>query len=337
MSFLDPTYSTTRMLIPQRPEGLKELPPSTGRVAEGGLRTKGCFKTSTREKPLLTIIVAVLNRANCFENCIKSILGQSYDNVEFIVIDGVSTDGTLDLLRKYDQQIDYWVSEPDQGLYYAINKAVDIATGDWLYFIGSDDVLMDSLSAMVPYLKSDRTIYYGDVYGMGRKRVYNGPFTRYRISAHGIKHQGMFFPKEVFSTLRYDVSYKIGADWDLSLRCLIDQSYSFIYIPELIAAYNDIDGLSSQEFRTAGSEYFKFILSRLGLKGLFYISRWALIRLLENLNLKEPIRKLAIICFGYSRKLKERQETAQRLLEKGISMEDAAQAVNMSIEELHLR
>lgn len=337
MSFLDPTYSTTRMLISQRPEGLKELPPSTGRVAEGGLRAKGCFKTSNNENPLISIIVVVLNRANCFESCIQSVLGQSYDNVELIVIDGVSTDGTLDLLYKYDRQIDYWVSEPDQGLYYAMNKAVDIATGDWLYFIGSDDVLLDCLKAMVPHLKSDRTIYYGDVYGMGRKRVYNGPFSRYRISAHGIKHQGMFFPKSVFSTLRYDIAYKIGADWDLSLCCLVDYLYSFRYVPELIAAYNDIDGLSSQESRTAGSEYCAFIRRRLGPIGLFYISRWALISLLEILRLKEPLRKLAITCFGYSRKPKNRLETAQRLLEKGISLADVAEAANLSVEELHRR
>jgi len=338
MPCFDPTYSTIRMITSQRPEDLKELPTCTGRVAEGGLRTRGMYKSTAEDKPLLSIIVVVLDRAYCFESCIQSILGQSYDNVEFIVIDGGSKDGTLDILQNYSDKIDYWVSEPDQGLYYAMNKAVEIASGDWLYFIGSDDVLLpDCLPAMAPYLKCDSTIYYGNVYGTGRKRVYNGPFTRYHISGPGIKHQGMFFPKKVFTVLRYDVSYKIGADWDLSLRCLIDLSCSFIYVPELIAAYNDIDGLSNQEVRRSGREYRTIIRRRLGLIGLVYICRWALIHLLDILHVKEPLRKLAINSFGYSRKPKERLEIAQRLLQKGINIDSAAKAVNLSVEELQRR
>jgi len=227
MPFLDPTYSTTRMLASQRPEGLKELPPHTGRVAEGGLRTKGCFKTSTNEKPLISIIVVVLNRANCFESCIQSILGQSYDNVEFIVVDGGSTDGTLDLLHKYSDMIDYWVSEPDQGLYYAMNKAVEIANGDWLNFIGSDDVLLNSLTAMVVHLQNPQAIYYGDVYGIGKKRIYNGPFIEHQFYSKGLHQQGMFYPRSVFSSRSYDITYKIAADWDLNLRCYIDGAFLF--------------------------------------------------------------------------------------------------------------
>jgi len=326
------------MITSQRPDDLKELPTISGRIAEGGLRTRGLFKSSTKDNPLISIIVVVLNRAHCFESCIQSILGQSYDNVEFIVIDGGSKDGTLEILHRYSDKIDYWVSEPDQGLYYAMNKAVNIVSGDWLYFIGSDDVLLPGcLSTMVPYMKSEGTIYYGNVYGTGRKRVYNGPFTRYHICGPGIKHQGMFFPKDVFTALRYDVSYKIAADWDLSLRCLIDLSCRFIYVPELIAAYNDIDGLSNQEVRQSGREYRTTIRKRLGLIGLVYICRWALIHLLEILHVKEPLRKLAITSFGYSRKPKDRMEIAQRLLEKGICLEDAAEALNLNVEELNRR
>lgn len=335
MSFLDPTYSTTRLLTAERPEGLKALPVVAGRVAEGGLRTKGWFKSSISGKPLISIIVVVLNRAGCFENCIKSVLSQSYDNVELIIVDGASTDGTLDLLYKYDNQIDYWVSEPDQGLYYAMNNAVDVAAGDWLYFIGSDDILLECLADMVPHLSDNRVIYYGDVYGTRHKRIYNGPFSTYRISAHGIKHQGMFFPKEVFTHLHYDVSYKIGADWDLSLRCLIDYSFGFVYVPELIAAYNDIDGLSTQEAGIAGGEYCTFIRRRLGVSGLFYIGRWAVIRFLETVGLKEPLRRLAVACFGYSLPSKERLLTAQRLMKKGIDVADAAEATHLSVDDLN--
>ena len=147
----------------------------------------------------------------------------------------------------------------------------------------------------------------------------------------------MFFPKEVFNNLRFDVSYKIGADWDLSLRCLIELSCSFMYLPELVAVYNDIDGLSNREVRQSGREYRKLIWRQLGSIGLFYISRWVLIYLLEILHVKEPLRKLAITCFGYSRKSKERMEIAQRLLEKGINIEDAAEALNLDAEAFQRR
>jgi hypothetical protein len=191
MPIVDATYSTTRMLISCRPEGIKELPPRDGRIAEGGLRTKGFYKKSTKKKPLISIIVVVLNRVNCFENCIQSIIGQSYDNVEFITIDGASNDGTIELLNKYDNQIDYWVSEPDLGLYYAMNKAVEIASGNWMYFIGSDDILLDCLSTIIPQLQDNRNIYYGDVFYIAKQRTFNGPFSQYRFQ--GDKSSGHVF------------------------------------------------------------------------------------------------------------------------------------------------
>jgi glycosyltransferase involved in cell wall biosynthesis len=333
MPFLDPTYSTTRMFTSQRPEGLKELPPSTGRVAGGGLRTRGCFKTSTSEKPLISIIVVVLNRANCFEKCIQSILGQSYDNVEFIVIDGGSTDGTLDILRKYSDKIDYWVSEPDHGLYYAMNKAVEIASGDWLNFIGSDDELLNCLATLVPQLKSNQSIYYGDVYGVGKKRIYNGPFKAHQFYARGLHQQGMFYPRSVFSTRRYDVTYRIAADWDLNIRCYIDGSYQFIYIQELVAIYNDIDGLSSKEIRNTMREWRSITRNRLGLKSMFFTARWSFMNLLEILKIRKPLKNF-LSGWLESGRGQENLMVAKRLVEQGMPVEEAAEVVGLNVNEV---
>jgi len=324
------------MLTPQRPEGLKELPPSTGRVAEGGLRTKGCFKASTNEKPLISIIVVVLNRADCFERCIQSILGQSYDNVEFIVIDGGSTDGTLDILYKYSDKIDYWVSEPDQGLYYAMNKAVEIANGDWLNFIGSDDVLLNSLESMVVQLQNTQAIYYGDVYGVGNKRIYNGPFNARQFYSQGLHQQGMFYPRSVFSTRRYDVTYRIAADWDLNLRCYIDGPYQFIYIRELVAIYNDIDGLSSREIRTTMKEWRSIIRNRLGLMSILFTVRWSFMNILELLKIRKPLKSFLSRWIESGRD-QENLLVAKRLIEKGMSVEEAAEVVGLSDELLRSR
>ncbi|WP_160295201.1 glycosyltransferase family 2 protein [Geobacter sp. OR-1] len=275
----------------QRPKTLQEIPSSEKRVGDGGLRKQGYYKASVPDKPLVTVITAVRNRAYCIEECINSVLAQSYDNVEYIVVDGASSDGTVDILRKYDDKIDCWVSEPDEGIYHALNKAVAIAGGDWLYFIGSDDLMLDCLAFIVPVLSSEESIYYGDVFYMGSKRAYNGPFNRYEFFAKGINHQGVFFPRSVFSRFMYDVSYSIVADRDLCIRCLTDGGYLFKYLPVTVALYNDIDGISAKETRICRAEYRAMIRKRLGIAALPFIGRYSVSDFLELLRCKEPLGK----------------------------------------------
>lgn len=103
------------------------------------------MKTSTPTKtPLISIIIPTYNCENTFTIALKSVLSQDLEEKEIIIVDGGSSDGTLDLLNKYDQQIDYWISEPDNGIYDALNKGIDLANGEWLYFLGSDDKLYDN-------------------------------------------------------------------------------------------------------------------------------------------------------------------------------------------------
>jgi len=122
-----------------------------GRQGEGGLRTQGRFKKSMPEKPLVSILTVVFNGEQYLEQTIQSVLKQDYDNIEFIVIDGGSTDGTLNILRKYENVIDYWISEPDKGISDAFNKAVLLSSGDYLNFQGAGDLLVagDVVSRML--------------------------------------------------------------------------------------------------------------------------------------------------------------------------------------------
>ena len=124
------------------------LPPNPERKREGGLRTKGYFKRSYDEAsalsdnsplPLVTIITVVFNGEKYLQQTIQSVINQTYDNVEYVVIDGGSTDGTVDIIRKYEDKIDYWVSEPDQGIYDAMNKGIQLAGGEIVGLINSDD------------------------------------------------------------------------------------------------------------------------------------------------------------------------------------------------------
>lgn len=114
------------------------------RLGEGGLRTQGLFKVSQPDKPLVSILTVVYNSARFLEETILSVLNQDYKNLEFIIVDGGSTDGTLDVIHKYEHAIDYWVSEPDKGISDAFNKAIILAAGDYVNFQGAGDYLVSN-------------------------------------------------------------------------------------------------------------------------------------------------------------------------------------------------
>jgi glycosyltransferase involved in cell wall biosynthesis len=120
------------------------LAPSPLRLGEGGLRTQGLFKASQSGMPLVSILTAVFNSARFLEQTILSVLGQDYGNLEFIIVDGGSTDGTLDVIQKFDYAINYWVSEPDKGISDAFNKAIVLAAGDYVNFQGAGDYLVSN-------------------------------------------------------------------------------------------------------------------------------------------------------------------------------------------------
>ncbi|MCA2619461.1 MULTISPECIES: glycosyltransferase family 2 protein [unclassified Microcystis] len=145
---LNNEFSTTRLMTMEMPVIVNTpsskvqshlfLPPNPEGRGEGGLRTKGYFKQSYRETsevsekfavPLVTIITVVFNGEKHLEQTIQSVISQTYNNVEYIIIDGGSTDGTVDIIRKYEEVIDYWVNEPDAGISDAMNKGISLATG----------------------------------------------------------------------------------------------------------------------------------------------------------------------------------------------------------------
>jgi len=160
MNELNPDYSTTRLvthkvpIIEEPPDAAFKtvlfLPEGEGRQGEGGgLRTQGYFKRSLPEKPLITVITVVFNGAQYLEETILSVIGQTYDNVEYIIIDGGSTDGTLDIIRQYEHAVDYWISEKDGGMYDALSKAFSLATGKLIQYINAGDFLyQNSLNAI---------------------------------------------------------------------------------------------------------------------------------------------------------------------------------------------
>ena len=108
---------------------------------EGGARFHGMIKATEPDAPLITVITVVFNGAATLDNTIRSVIGQTYKNTEYVIVDGASSDDTMDIIRKHDHAIDYWLSEPDCGIYDALNKAISKASGEYYIVVGCDDVL----------------------------------------------------------------------------------------------------------------------------------------------------------------------------------------------------
>lgn len=217
--------------------------------------------------PLISVITVVYNAYPTLEATIQSVINQSQELVEYLIIDGGSTDGSVEIIRKYESRLAAWCSEPDNGIYDAMNKGIDRARGDWLYFLGADDKLNEGvLELIIPYLKSTYKVVFGDViFDNGhRMHSYLGQRTILQNTLH---HQSAFYNKSNFENFRYDPSLKIASDYDLNMK-IYTEKQPVLYIPVLVA-YCYAGGASSlltqslQETNTVRKRYVKSNLKNL--------------------------------------------------------------------------
>ena len=232
-----------------------------GRLIEGGLRVNNSNFLKHKE-PLISIITVSFNADKYIEKCIKSVISQPFQNIEHIIIDGNSTDNTVPILKIYDQNIAYWRSEKDTGIYNAMNKALKFAKGKWFYFLGADDSLLAGFSKMAERLKHENTLYYGNCIANGR--ILGGKISKYQVAKRNVCHQAVFYPASVFKKYQYIEKYCIYADHALNIQCWSDTEFIKKYFKLSIADYN-LNGFSSH----ASDDFFKadkpeFIKSNLG-------------------------------------------------------------------------
>lgn len=198
---------------------------------EGGLRTKGFLKYSKNSKPLISVVTVVLNGVRYLEEAILSVINQTYANIEYIIIDGGSTDGTLDIIYKYENHIDYWASEKDSGLYNAMNKGIRLSRGDFIGFVGSDDYLyLDTLEKLAKVAKNktiDYTVGPVDIINKNGKLVekaqvlsnflYKNRFI-YDMATH---HLSFYVNKKIINKVgTFNESFKIRSDFDMAISVM---------------------------------------------------------------------------------------------------------------------
>jgi len=191
---------------------------------------------------LISVILVTYNAEKFLQRCLDSIYVQQYPHIEVIIMDGGSTDETVAILHRNMERLAFWKSEKDGGIYEAMNKALDHARGQWIYFIGADDILTPAFSHMAEVLTHPYAIYYGSVLKAGQK--YLGKMARYKQAKTGINHQAIIYPAGVFSGRRYDTRYRISADHVFNMQCHSDKRYHFIFKDFDIAVFNDT-GISS--------------------------------------------------------------------------------------------
>ncbi len=197
-------------------------------------------------KPLVSIIIATFNAVDALPATLRSVAEQSYDNRELLIIDGGSTDGTLDVIRNSGCPIDYWSSEADDGIYEAFNKGINHATGEWIYFLGAGDCFAngDVLDRVFsnPW---QGNMLYGDVYLRRSQRRYGGRFSKLNLCLRNICQQGIFYSRELFDRLGpFDSRYRVWADWAFNLHCFADPNTRPEYLHTEIAVYDE-EGFSS--------------------------------------------------------------------------------------------
>ena len=204
----------------------------------------------------VTVVTAVLNDAGHIEQTILSVISQTDIEIEYIIVDGGSKDGTLELIGKYKDKISLLISEPDRGVYDAMNKGIKYSTGDFVYFLNSGDVLLNpSILSKIKLeeIKERNAIIYGNVvvaYGNIEALEKPRPFfnSKMKFKGIGICHQSMFFPGELIRNEKYDLSYNIAADYDLAYR-LWRKGTEFLYRDITIAKYDWGKGISSNPYK----------------------------------------------------------------------------------------
>jgi glycosyltransferase involved in cell wall biosynthesis len=171
--------------------------------------------------PHISIVTVVYNGENYLEETIKSVIYQSYNNFEYIIIDGGSNDNTLGIIKKYEKYINYWISEKDEGIYDAMNKGVKVAKGEWINFMNCGDCFMSKNILLELFTKnnvSDNLVIFGNakiVYPSLNSRIIKSGNVRNLWKGSQFRHQSSFTNTLYLKERLFDIEYKIAADFKL--------------------------------------------------------------------------------------------------------------------------
>ena len=250
----------------------------------------------------ITVITVCLNAEKTIKDTISSIIEQDYEDIEYIVVDGKSTDGTLSVFEKYKKNINVLISEKDSGIYDAMNKGVKLATGEFVYFLNSDDRFYDksvlSDIAKIASTNPNTDYFYGGVvcknlFGGKSMNIFLKKISRFSFKCgQNIKHQSIFVRRKLFNNFgQFNTEYKVSADYEWQCR-LIAAGCHGLFVNRLIAYYNQ-EGYSSKGTWFQYKEKIGIINKHFG----FFFSTYFLIESIFKFSITKILRKLRIAPF----------------------------------------
>lgn len=212
----------------------------------------------------LSIITINLNNRDGLKRTIDSVISQTFTDYEWIVIDGGSTDGSKELIEQYSDHFAFWVSEPDKGIYNAMNKGIKVTKGDYYLFLNSGDWLADNNVLKDVFLKPiHEDIIFGNQYNITdntiKPTIFNSDFTFSTLFYSTIPHPCTFIKRTLFVNREYDEKYEIVSDWKFFLECALNNN-SFKHIDRFIT-YFDTTGISSKNIQKQMKEREEIIFS----------------------------------------------------------------------------
>jgi glycosyltransferase involved in cell wall biosynthesis len=204
--------------------------------------------TNTAALPLITVVTVVYNGVSLIEKTVQSVIHQKYPNIEYLVIDGASTDGSVNIIKKYETKIAKWLSEKDTGIYSAMNKGIKVATGEWICFLNCGDVFVDTqtVQLIVGHLQQSHAadIIYGNIlveqHGTLYERTAKEPCNIHRMH---FCHQSAFVKTGLLRNCLFDEKHKMSADLKFFKQCYYDKR-TFVHVNFPIVIY-DTSGVSN--------------------------------------------------------------------------------------------
>ncbi len=235
-------------------------------MIKGGLRNQG--DKDIPGIPLVSVITVVFNGSKTLEETILSVKKHNRMGIEYVIIDGASNDGTIDIIRKHNGWIDYWLSEPDKGIYDALNKGIRVARGYFIYCLNVGDKLLELPSKELLYAKkSNADVVMFDVL-LSSGVIFKSRLDRRIRFGNTIHHQGTFYRRDL--NLRYDLRFKVFSDFNMNQQLFLQKKHFFKF--NNVISYHALDGIShdAKHFR----EYLEVIKGNFGLLyliiGFFY-------------------------------------------------------------------
>lgn len=260
----------------------------------------------TEKSLLFSVIIPTFNAKSFINRAIDSVLRQRHVNFEILVLDGLSDDGTVAVLEKYQDSRLKFISEKDFGIYDAMNKGIDRASGEWLYFLGGDDMLHDDcvlsdVARFINFYGKSAEVVYGNVQIIGCNHwandgdIYDGKFDLQKILKKNLCHQGIFYRTDFIRNKigYYNLKYTLCADWDFNLRCWARTT--FLHIERIIADFkaggestkNSSDVSFSADYLKNILSYFNFDLFDSEINRKTFLQYGKLLALQKN---KRPVR-----------------------------------------------